>query len=70
MSDTNAASPPPAPVAPDTTTGVSHDTFNETKKLAEDRGAENASLKAKLELYERRDRDQLRSFQPAMEAMM
>lgn len=70
MSDTNAASAPPAPVAPDTATGVSHDTFNETKRLAEDRGAENANLKAKLELYERRDRDQLRSFQPAMEEMM
>jgi hypothetical protein len=70
MSDTNAASAPPASVAPDTATGVSHDTFNETKRLAEDRGAENANLKAKLELYERRDRDQLRSFQPAMEEMM
>jgi hypothetical protein len=69
MSDTNTPAPAAAAVT-DATTGVSHDTFNETKKLAEDRGAENANLKAKLELYERRDRDQLRSYQPAMEEMM
>ena len=69
MTDANADSAPPAPT-PDPTTGVSHETFSEAKKLADDRGAENANLKAKLDLYERRDRDQLRSFQPAMEAMV
>lgn len=71
MSDTTNTNPaPPAPATHDANAGVSNETFTETKKLAEDRGAENATLKARLETYERRDRDQLRSFQPAMEEMV
>lgn len=59
-----------SPAAADANSGVSHETFNETKKLADDRAAELASARAKLELYETRDRDQLRTYQPAMEEMI
>lgn len=62
--------PVPNIAAPDPPAGVSHETFTETKKLADERGAENATLKAKLGMYEQRDRDQLRGFQPIMEEMV
>ena len=62
--------PVPDIATSDAPTGVSHETFAEAKKLAEERGAENANLKAKLGMYEQRDRDQLRGFQPMMEEMV
>lgn len=57
-----------APVTTDVAAGVTKETYNETKKLADDRGAENAALKAQLEAYQERDRSQLRSYQPSIEA--
>ena len=60
----------PSTDASDVISGVSHETFNETKKLADERAAELASARAKLELYEKRDRDTLRTYQPAMEEMI
>lgn len=50
--------------------GVSKETYDETKKLAEERAAKLASAEAKLQIYESREREQLKAFQPNMEAMI
>ena len=61
-----------APVVMDSTTvdGVSKETYDETKKLAEERASKLASAEAKLQIYESREREQLKQYQPGMEAMI
>ena len=49
---------------------VSKETYDETKKLAEERASKLASAEAKLQIYESRDREQLKAFQPNMEQMI
>lgn len=63
MADTNNNNA----VAPDS---ISKDTFEETKKLAEERATKLASAEAKLQIYEERDRKQLKAYQPGMEEMI
>lgn len=58
-----------AVVAPDAET-VSKETFDATKQLADDRGSRLASAEAKLALYEKREREQLKSYQPQMESLL
>jgi len=50
--------------------GVSTETYNEAKKLADERAAKLATAEAKLQIYESRERETLKSFQPSMEAMV
>ena len=45
---------------------VSKATFDETKKLADERASELAAARAQLEAYQSRDRSKLKSFQPDM----
>lgn len=45
---------------------VTKETFDETKKLAEERASELAAARAQLEAYQARDRSKLKSFQPEM----
>ena len=49
---------------------VSKETFDDQKKLADDRGARLASAEARLAAYETREREQLKSYVPAMESML
>jgi hypothetical protein len=67
MSEADTPTAPVTTPVPDAIPGVSKETYNETKRLADDRGAENATLKAQLESYQERDRTQLRNYQPLME---
>lgn len=52
------------------TDGVSKQTYDETKALAEERAAKLATAEARLQAYETRERAQLQSFQPAMEGLI
>ena len=52
------------------TEGVSKETFDETKKLADERAAKLAAAEARLQAYESRERAQLQSFQPAMQGLI
>jgi hypothetical protein len=61
---------PSPPAAPDSDSLVSKETFDDTKKLAEERGTRLASAEARLAAYETREREQLKSFMPAMEGML
>ena len=45
---------------------VTKESFDETKKLADERGSELAATRAQLEAYHARDRSKLKSFQPEM----
>ena len=54
------------PVAGD----VSKETYDEAKKLAEERAAKLASAEAKLQIYETREREQLKAYQPGIVALM
>lgn len=65
--------------APDTTTTapvetaesmVTKETFDETKKLADDRASELATARAALEAYQARDRSKLKSFQPEITSLV
>lgn len=49
---------------------VTKETFDETKKLADDRASELATARAALEAYQSRDRSKLRSFQPEMTSLV
>ena len=51
----------------DGTDSVSRETFDDTKKLADDRGLELAAAKASLEVYQARGREQLRSMSSSFE---
>jgi len=65
------AEPTTTTVVMDTNTdNVSKETYEEAKKLGDDRAAKLASAEAKLQIYESREREQLKSFQPHMEAMI
>jgi len=50
--------------------GVTRETHDDVKKLADDRATKLAAAEAKLHMYEQRERDQLKTFQPAMEGML
>ena len=60
---------PSPPAVPDTDL-VSKETFDDQKKLADDRGARLASAEARLAAYETREREQLKSYVPVMESML
>ena len=49
---------------------VSKETYDEAKKLAEERASKLASAEAKLQIYEAREREQLKSYQPGMVSLM
>ena len=53
-----------------TTEGVSKQTYDEAKALAEERAAKLATAEARLQAYEQRERAQLQSYQPAMEGLI
>ena len=63
----SVATPPTVDTPAD---NVSKQSYDEAKKLAEERASELAATKARLQLYESRERDQLKAYQPAMETMM
>lgn len=50
--------------------GVSKQSYDEAKALAEERAAKLASAEARLQAYETRERAQLQSYQPAMEGLL
>lgn len=62
MTDATPANPEPET--------VSKETYDATKLLAEDRAARLATTEAKLALYEGREREQLKSYAPAMEVLL
>ena len=49
---------------------VTKETYDETKKLADDRAAKLAAAEARLQAYEARERAQLQSYQPVMEGLV
>jgi len=49
---------------------VTKETFDETKKLADERGSELAAARAQLEAYQTRDRNKLKSYQPDMASLV
>jgi DNA repair exonuclease SbcCD ATPase subunit len=53
-----------------TADSVSKETYTETKRLADERAAKLANAEAKLQIYEAREREQLKAFQPNMESMI
>ena len=66
MADTtSAATTTPAETLADT---VTKQTYDEEKARAAKAAEENATLKARLEAFEARDRGKLQSYQPAMES--
>ena len=55
---------------PEPTSTVSQTSYDEMKKLADQAQSKLAAADAKIALYEQRDRAQLQSFQPNMQAML
>tara|TARA_B110000858_G_scaffold161060_1_gene185469 strand:+ start:982 stop:1758 length:777 start_codon:yes stop_codon:yes gene_type:complete len=49
---------------------VTKESFDETKKLADERASELAAARAQLEAYQARDRSKLKSFQPDMTSLV
>ena len=66
MTDSLPATTPVAPMDASPEDVVTKQTFDETKKLADDRASELAAARAQLEAYQARDRSKLKSFQPEM----
>jgi predicted nuclease with TOPRIM domain len=70
MSSIDATANSTAPMDTSADNMVTKESFDETKKLADERASELAAARAQLEAYQARDRSKLKSYQPDMTSLV